>query len=652
MPERIDFWGIPQPWGPVLVYTVLALASLVMLYRLAAAARRWSRGRPGARLEAPSQRLKRALVQSVLQLRILSQRYAGWMHLLLSITFGIFFLGTVLATLNSHLFTFLREAPYLLYKLVLDLASLLFLIGASMALYRRLKLRPQQLTLSRRFLLPLWLLSWIVFNGLLVESLRLAVVQPAWAGWAPVGWLLSQAWIASGWSQAVLHSLHLGLYTLHVASVSLFLVTLPVSTLLHVISAPLQTFFAGRLSSGAKLEPLPANLRGKHAYAWDATGLARQQLLASDACTECGRCQDVCPAYAAGLPLSPKQVMLKVRAGAHAPGGMQRLAGGTISADELWACMACGACTQECPVLIDPLQAIVDFRRALVWEGRLDVRLREVMNGARLHGNTAGRARSQRAEWTRGLAFAIKDARREPVQYLWFVGDQAAFDPDLAPITRRTAEVFNAAGLDFGILYEAEGADGNDLRRVGEEGLYSRLANLNLHTLAQCRFQAVITTDPHVYNTLKNEYPPPALDGKPVLHYSQLLDQLIADGKLPVKKRLSGRVTYHDPCYLGRINGVYDAPRRVLAALGCTVVEMKNTRAHSLCCGAGGGRMWMDEGEIKQRPCERRIEEALALDGVETLVVACPKDWIMFADAGKDRLAVKDLAELVADAIE
>ncbi len=595
--------------------------------------------------------MKRALAQSVVQVRSLSQRYPGWMHLLLSITFAVFFLGTALATLNSHLVTFLRGATYLIYKLVLDLASLLFLVGAGMAYYRRLKVKPDRLTLTPRFLLPLSLLSWIVLDGLLVESLRLAVLQPGWAGWAPVGWLLSRAWIASGWNEVVLRSLYLGFYILHVASVSLFLVTLPVSTLLHIISAPLQTFFAAGKSSGARLEALPKDVHGKNAYAWDASGLTWQQLLEGDACTECGRCQDACPAYAAGLPLSPKQVILKVREGARSGGGLERLAGGTIRPAELWACMACGACAQECPVLIDPLRVLIDFRRALVWEGQLDVRLGAVLNGSRLHGNTETGARSQRAEWTRGLAHEIKDARREPVQYLWFVGDPASFDPDLTPVTRLTAELFAAAGLDFGILYNDEAADGNDVRRVGEEGLFSRLAKWNTQALNQCSFQAVVTTDPHVYNTLKNEYPPEALNGKPILHYCELLEQLIVSKRLTVKKPLHSRVTYHDPCYLGRLNGIYDSPRRVLAALGCTVVEMKNSRVHSPCCGAGGGRIWMDEGEIKQRPCDRRIEEALVLSGVGTFVVACPKDWIMFSDAGKNRIAVKDLAEMVAEAV-
>lgn len=651
MPERVDFWGLPQPWGPVLVYLILTLATLVMLARLYSIARFWRRGLPETRWDHPSRRLKRVAAQALLQIRTFSQRSPGWIHLLLSWTFLVFFLGTALATLNSHLLVFLRGRPYLLYKLALDLASLLFFVGAGMAFYRRLKLRPGRLTLSSRFLLSLSMLSWIVFDGLLIESLRFAIAQPSWSPWAPVGWLLSRLWLVTGLGENSLRALHLTFYTLHVASVSLFLVTLPVSNLLHLVSAPLNLFFASEMPSGARLEPVPVNGLGKRVYAWDASGLNWRQLLEADACTECGRCQDTCPAHAAGLPLSPKQIMLKIRSGSHSPGGLQCLPGGAIRQDELWACMACGACTQECPVFIDPLRAIVDFRRALIWEGRIDPRLQDAFRSVQAHGNTAGQPRAGRAAWAKGLPFRIKDARTEPVEYLWFVGDNASFDPDLARVTRCVAELFHAAGLDFGILYEAEESDGNDLRRAGEEGLFARQMRRNADLLRGCRFQAIVTTDPHAYNTIKNEYPPDALLGKPVLHYSELLEQLLVSGKLRIKTPLSASVTYHDPCYLGRINGVYDPPRRLLSAVGCSLSEMPHSRAHSTCCGAGGGRIWMDEGEVKQRPSERRIEEALALQGVTTFVVACPKDWIMYSDAAHERIVVKDLAELVAEAV-
>ncbi len=240
------------------------------------------------------------------------------------------------------------------------------------------------------------------------------------------------------------------------------------------------------------------------------------------------------------------------------------------------------------------------------------------------------------------------------------MGDYASYSPALTEITLKTAEVFQKAGLDFGILYESERNAGNDARRVGEEGLFEMLFEKNSMALEKSNFQTIITTDPHSYNTLKNEYP--VMGGAapngyhPVMHYSELLDQLIRSGQLKLSKKLDYPITYHDPCYLGRYNGVYEAPRRVIAATGCKLVEMPRNRERAFCCGAGGGRIWMEEGTVEERPSEMRIREAVALGGVKVFAVACPKDVTMYRDAVKttgneDHLIVKDLIELVFEAM-
>lgn len=269
------------------------------------------------------------------------------------------------------------------------------------------------------------------------------------------------------------------------------------------------------------------------------------------------------------------------------------------------------------------------------------------------YGNSFGQSPRARAKWTQELGWQIKDARREPVEHLWYLGDYASYHPALAEITRKTAEVFQRAGLDFGILYDVEQNAGNDVRRVGEDGLAEMLAEKNLRVLERCDFDTIVTTDPHTYNTLKNEYPS-SNSGHPVMHYSELLAGLIDGGKLPLTKSLHGRVTYQDPCYLGRYNGVYNPPREVIEASGCVLIEMDRNRDRALCCGAGGGRIWMKEGDIQERPSEMRIREVAQMGDISTLVVACPKDVVMFQDAIKitgneDRVAVKDLIELVYD---
>ena len=320
----------------------------------------------------------------------------------------------------------------------------------------------------------------------------------------------------------------------------------------------------------------------------------------------------------------------------------------------IWACTTCSACDQECPLLIEHVIPIVDMRRHLVVEGQVDTELQGALSNLGRYGNSFGQSERMRTRWSKDLEPKIKDVGKEPVEYLWFVGDYASYSPTLTEITQETAKVFQKAGLDFGIMYKGENHSGNDVRRVGEEGLFEMLVEKNVKALKHCEYQAIVTTDPHTFNTIKNEYP--SNGGQPVLHYSELLDQLVASGRLKFSKKLGYKVTYHDPCYLGRYNGVYDAPRRVIEATGCEIVEMPRNRDCSLCCGAGGGRIWMEEGEIKERPSESRIREAVKLDGVTDFIVACPKDVTMYRDAVKttgeeENISVKDLIELVFEAL-
>ena len=258
-----------------------------------------------------------------------------------------------------------------------------------------------------------------------------------------------------------------------------------------------------------------------------------------------------------------------------------------------------------------------------------------------------------RAHWTRELDFRIPDARKQPVKYLWFVGDFASFDERLQENSRILARILRGAGVNFGLLYEAERNSGNDVRRVGEEGLFEMLAEHNIEALREAQFEEIFTTDSHTFNALRNEYPVLGASYQ-VWHYTELLAQLLESGEIGVRP-LGYRVTYHDPCYLARYNGVLDAPRRILEALGCELVEMPRNGADTFCCGAGGGRIWMDDSFLTERPSENRITEALKLD-VGQFVVACPKDVTMFSDAVKatgvdDRLAVRDITLLIREAM-
>ena len=298
------------------------------------------------------------------------------------------------------------------------------------------------------------------------------------------------------------------------------------------------------------------------------------------------------------------------------------------------------------------------MRRYLVLEGEVDPQLQDALANLGRYGNSFGKSDRMRAKWSKPVQPRIKDARREEVEYLWFVGDYASYHASMVDKTVSMAQFFQSIDLDFGLLYDAERNSGNDVRRVGEEGLYEMLVEKNLLALSKSRFKTIVTSDPHSYNSIKNEYSENGNDHYEILHYSQLFDQLISSGQIKISRKLGLTVTYHDPCYLGRYNGEYEAPRRVMDALGCQLVEMPRNRENTFCCGAGGGRIWMeDPPEISERPAESRVKEAASLPGVTTLVVTCPKDLVMFQDAVKtagieDQLVVKDLLELVVDAVE
>jgi Fe-S oxidoreductase len=662
MPERINYWGISHTWGApeFFVYTIMFLSAAIMLVQFYRQARFWWRtGRPEPRWDEIPTRLWRLMQYAIVQTRVLSQRYPGLMHAAIAWSFFVFFLGTALATIHDHFFAFLSGNILIAYKFTLDIFTIIFLIGAGMAIYRRYAQKPKRLTLEPGFTWTLSMIIIIVLGGLTTESLRLAVERPAWAGWSPAGWSLAQLWMATKASETTLTNWHLVVWVFHLLTVALTLVTLPTGTLLHTLTGPLNIFFSNLDRPMGTLAPGAENADGEPIYASKLRDLTWKQLLDGDACTECGRCQDACPAFESGKPLSPKLLMLLIRDALHhngkkLPDTSSPLVGEAISKELLWSCTTCGACVHECPVLIEHINTIVDLRRYLVLEGMIDAELQDALTNLGRYGNSFGQSERKRAKWSKDLEQPIQDAGKQAVEYLWFVGDYASYSPTLTKVTQRTAEVFQKAGLDFGIMYKGENHSGNDVRRVGEEGLFEMLVEKNLKAMKRCNYQSIITTDPHTYNTLKNEYP--SNGGQPILHYSELLDQLITTEKLIFSKKLGYKVTYHDPCYLARYNNVYDAPRRVIEATGCEIIEMPRNRDCSLCCGAGGGRIWMEEGEIKERPSESRIREAVALAGVTDFIVACPKDVTMYCDAVKTtgeekNISVKDLIELVYEAL-
>lgn len=562
-----------------------------------------------------------------------------------------------------------------LFALFQDLFAVFVICALVYAFSLRLGVNPERYKGSHKAqgVMVLSFIFTIMLSLLVMNAVRINLGVDPLAGSRPVSnWIGGLIRGLPPASQYVIGEVS---YWIHLCVVLLFLTELPLGKHFHVVTSVPAVLLRNLEPPGRLPKATEANTANVRKEAAPGVGEAWQfrwrQMLDFYTCTECGRCQEVCPAYASGLPLSPKLLMMSLRDHLQETGLSGRENGkahkallvDSIHEETLWACTTCYACDQECPLFIEHVTPIVDMRQRLVFDGHMDARLQEALDSLGRYGNSFGQSDRMRARWAQPIEPRIKDARREPVHYLWFVGDYASYSASLSEITRQTAEVFRLVGLDFGILYEAERNAGNDVHRVGEEGLYEMLVEKNLAALARCTYQVIVTTDPHSYNTLKNEYPAfqngnGSHNGHhPVLHYTELLDQLITNGQLKVTRQLGYRVTYHDPCYLGRYNGVYDAPRHIISATGCTLVEMKRHGDRGYCCGAGGGRIWMEEGEMVERPSEARIREAAQLEGVQVLVVACPKDITMFRDAVKttgleDRIVVKDLIELVYEAIK
>lgn len=596
-----------------------------------------------------------------LHLRLLRIRYSGVLHLMIFSGFVVLFTGIVQA-FGEGLFPGFSLAPIggnTWIALVQDLFDVIVIAGLAMAAYNRYVRRPERFQGSnnRDATIVLILIFAVVFDMLMQNTFRVAVGGDASASWRPVSSTLAAFFGLLGVRGAAARPPAEVFYWTHVLAVLAFLAYIPTSKHLHIFVGIPNVFFRDLSPKGtlpkADLSQPSIGLKDIHQLGW-------KQMLDLYACTECGRCQAVCPAHAAGQPLSPKLLIMDLRdhllevegvgGHRHLNGGGQLL-GGAIHDDTLWACTTCRACMQACPLHIEHVPKIVDMRRQLVEQGRMEPRLQDSLASLAQYGNSFNQSERMRARWTKDLDFTIKDARKEPVDVLWFVGDFASYDPRVQRMTQTLARVLNAAGVDFGILYEGERNTGNDVRRVGEEGLFEMLAQHNMDLLGQCRFNRIMTTDPHSLNALGQEYRVLGADYE-VWHYTRLLKDLIAREQLSIRRRLEGVVTYHDPCYLGRYNDGFDAPRWLLTSLGLTVHEMPRCRENSFCCGAGGGRIWMDDSKLTERPSENRIREAVALGDARWFVVACPKDVVMYTAAVQalgmeDQIAVKDLVELV-----
>ncbi|MDR1350656.1 MAG: 4Fe-4S dicluster domain-containing protein [Zoogloeaceae bacterium] len=675
---RALFWNLDSP--AVTTFYLIGFAAMgASVWGIVCAIRKYLRGQPASGASIGWAGIGR-MVADVLTHRTLRRRdpYAGLSHAAIFFGFGVLFLGTAVITLEYDILeplfgiTYWKGTFFKFFGLTLDLAGLAVLVGLLLMMWRRGARVPEKLDYRRDyagevearpaarcwkredwiFLVALFV---IIFTGFVQEGLRHAMERPAWGAWEPIGCFFGMLFSSLG--EGALHAARAANWWVHGFAALGFIVALPWCKAKHILAA---------LGSLAARDPLalrrlPKPLAGAAAGVGTVADFSWKDLLDFDACAKCGRCHEACPARAAGYPLSPRDFILDLRLHNNAAKGRElpgtNLIGDIIDPETLWSCRTCGACLEICPVGVEHPVKIVKMRRQLVESDRLDPLLRVMLNTIGASGNSFSEPGRKRAAWVKELEFIIKDIRKESADFLWFVGDQAAFDPRNQAVSRIVARIFRAAKVDFGLLYEGEKTAGNDVRRIGEEGLFESLVEYNLEQMANAKaFQRIVTTDPHSFNTLHNEYPDFG-ETAPVIHYTELLCDLLERGALKVKKLLNLTVTLHDPCHLGRLNKRYDAPRRVLEWIGCRLVEMPRNRDNSFCCGAGGGRIWIPDKPGTKKPSELRIREAVTLGRIDVFVTCCPKDLTMFEDARKtagleNDFVVEDIAELVAKAIE
>ena len=594
------------------------------------------------------------------QRKLLQRFWPGLMHAF--VFWGFLVLGptiviAMIAIVDRHqTFPWLGAQGW--YALLVDIFCVLVLIGVASAFYVRKVVKPKRFEGSHlgEADLILALIATIVISLLLWHASRIALGYNEWpAAWSPVSRLLSHIF-GAGAGTRVLERVFVWI---HVGTILAFLAYLPYSKHLHIATAAINVWF-GRTRARGRLEPLrfePEEGESEDDLrfgAGTAADLTWKQVMDAFSCTECGRCQDACPASLTGKLLSPKLVIMGLRDQLFDGSDGARetsLVPEAVPEESVWDCVTCGACVQACPVSIEHIDHIVDLRRHLVMvESSFPSEAEPMLRDIERSSNPWGHPQAQRAEWAESIGVRILEPGDSPPEYLYWVGCASSFDDRAKRTAEATAKLLQTAGVDFAILGPRESCTGDPARRMGNEYVFQALAEENVATLNEAGIHKIIANCPHCFNTLGNEYPDFGGNYE-VVHHTELLATLVRDGRLTPRRADAIKITYHDSCYLARHNDVLEAPRELVASVG-SALPMARSGKQTFCCGAGGAHMWMEE---RANPINvERVREATQT-GADTLAVACPYCTVMLDDgvqtSGGD-LRVADIATLLAEAIE
>ncbi len=606
-------------------------------------------------------RVKDVLLYAVGQIRTVKKVYPGIMHTMIFWGVTIQILGTVVKMLQMGLFVpftlpLLPQNGYFAYELVMDLAGVAIILGVGMAAVRRAFLRPWYMETSWDDIYVLILLFLLPSVGFVTEGLRMLSFQPAWGEWAPVGQLAANAFRSWGISPQTADAVHPYFFWGHVGIGLTFFASIPFTKLRHLLATPIHIFSRTDRETG-EVETIQDLMEAEVLGATRVQDFSSLDLLSFDACLQCGRCEEVCPATISGMPYSPRTLLLELREEMAASlltpqsGSGESLSPNLLEEETLWACTACGACLDVCPAFIRPPERVIDMRRAQVlMTGEMPSSVGETLRNIERQGNPWGIPAAEKTKWARGLDVPVLTPGDE-VDVLFFVGCAAAFDDHNQKAARAFVRLLNRLEIDYGILGPGEMCCGETARRMGNEYLFQVFAEDNIAALEEIQFQRIVTQCPHGYNTLRNEYPRFGGHFK-VQHSTEFLSEYQDQLKALSQENGSsyGTITYHDSCYLGRYNKVYDPPRQLMKSVRLEPVEMRRTKADSFCCGGGGGGMWV-ETDAETRINHERLKDIQAA-GADTVASACPFCTIMLEDALRSKgmmeeVRILDIAEVL-----